>query len=55
MTTVLSMFLIFALLTLCTLYCYKLLLQCKVLSAKLPKQKTAKRKRKVVYADDLDD
>lgn len=55
MTTVLSMFLIFGLLTLCLLYCYKLFLQCKLLSAKLPKQKPAKRKKKIVYADDLDD
>lgn len=55
MTTVLSMLLIFALLTLCLLFCYKQFLECKILSSKLPKQNKPKRKRKVVYEDDLDD
>lgn len=55
MTTVLSMLLVFSLLLLCLLFCYKLFLQCKVLSLKLPTEKKPKRKRKVVYEDDLDD
>lgn len=56
MTNVLSMLLILGLLTFCLLYCYKLFLQCKLLSAKLPKKSAPKkRKKKIVYADDLDD
>lgn len=55
MTTVLSMLLIITLLIICVLFSYKLFLECKLLSVKLPAPKKTKRKRKVVYEDDLND
>ena len=55
MTGFLSILILLLLLVMAFLFNYKLVLQCREISSRLPKTKIKKKKRKVVYEDDLDD